>query len=48
MCAVGRDYIHTAWWLSFFPGMAIFFVVLSANLLGDWLRFRFDPKFRQL
>jgi len=48
MCAVGRDYIHSAWWLSFFPGMAIFLVVLSANLLGDWLRFRLDPKFRQL
>ena len=48
MCAVGRDYIFTAWWLSFFPGMAIFLVVLSSNLLGDWLRFRLDPKFRQL
>ena len=48
MCAVGRDYIFTSWWLSFFPGMAIFLVVLSSNLLGDWLRFRLDPKFRQL
>ena len=48
LCAVGRDYIYTAWWLSFFPGMAIFLVVLAANFMGDWLRFRLDPKFRQL
>ncbi len=48
MCAVGRDYIYTAWWLSFFPGMAIFLVVISANFMGDWLRYRLDPKFRQL
>jgi peptide/nickel transport system permease protein len=48
MCAMGRDYIYGAWWMSTLPGLAIFFVVLSVNLLGDWLRFRLDPKFRQL
>jgi len=48
MCAMGRDYLYGAWWMSTLPGLAIFFVVLSVNLLGDWLRFRLDPKFRQL
>jgi peptide/nickel transport system permease protein len=27
--------IFTAWWLSVFPGIAIFLTVLSMNLLGD-------------
>jgi peptide/nickel transport system permease protein len=47
MISDGRNYIGQAWWLSLWPGMAIFFVVLSFNLLGDWLRVRLDPKFRQ-
>ena len=48
MCAMGREYLYGAWWISTLPGIAIFFVVMSVNLLGDWLRFRLDPKFRQL
>ena len=48
MCAEGRDHIYDAWWLSFWPGVAIILVVLSCNLLGDWLRVRLDPKFRQI
>jgi len=48
MCSMGRTYIRVAWWLSTFPGLAIFLVVMSANFLGDWLRVRLDPKFRQL
>jgi len=36
------------WWLSVFPGACIMLVVLAANLLGDWLRVRFDPQLRQL
>lgn len=48
MCALGKEYMFSAWWLSFFPGMAIFLVVVSTNLVGDWLRVRLDPKFRQL
>jgi len=47
MISEGRNYISQAWWLSVWPGVAIFFVVLSFNLLGDWLRVRLDPKFRQ-
>jgi peptide/nickel transport system permease protein len=47
MVADGRDLILTAWWVSFFPGLAIFLVVLSLNLFGDWLRDHLDPKMRQ-
>jgi peptide/nickel transport system permease protein len=48
MIAEGRSYISSAWWLCIWPGLAILFVVLSFNLMGDWLRVRLDPKFRQL
>ena len=48
MVADGRDFTATAWWISFFPGVAILVTVLSFNLLGDWLRDRLDPKLRQL
>jgi peptide/nickel transport system permease protein len=37
-----------AWWVSFLPGVAIMLVVLSGNLLGDWLRDKLDPKLRDL
>lgn len=47
MVATGRTYIETAWWISLFPGLAIAAVVLSFNLLGDWLRDHLDPKLRQ-
>ena len=48
MVAEGRDYISTAWWVSFFPGMAILLTVLATNFIGDWLRDTFDPRLRQL
>jgi peptide/nickel transport system permease protein len=48
MVADGRDFMSTAYWISLWPGLAILLVVLSCNLLGDWLRLRMDPKFRQL
>lgn len=38
MVAYGRHYLPHAWWVSFFPGLAIFATVLSFNLLGDGLR----------
>jgi peptide/nickel transport system permease protein len=34
------------WWLAVFPGMCITLLVLSANMLGDWLRVRLDPQLR--
>jgi peptide/nickel transport system permease protein len=36
------------WWLTVLPGCCIMMMVLSANLLGDWLRVKFDPQLRQL
>ncbi|SMY10173.1 ABC transporter permease [Flavimaricola marinus] len=44
----GRDFIATDWWISFFPGLAILLTVMSANMLGDWLRERLDPRQRQI
>lgn len=40
----GKDYIESAWWLSFFPGFAIFITVMSYNLLGEGLRDALDPR----
>lgn len=34
------------WWLAVFPGICITLLVLSANMLGDWLRVRLDPQLR--
>ena len=36
------------WWLTVLPGGCIMAMVLSANLLGDWLRVKLDPQLRQL
>jgi peptide/nickel transport system permease protein len=48
MVADGRELIIEAWWVSFFPGLAILLTVLSINLLGDWLRDRLDPRQRNV
>ena len=48
MVADGRELIVSHWWVSFFPGFAILLVVMSMNLLGDWLRDKLDPHQRQL
>jgi len=40
----GRDYIASAWWITVFPGLCLFLVVLSVNLLGDYLRDYFDRR----
>jgi peptide/nickel transport system permease protein len=42
----GRLYLSTAWWLTAFPGFAIFITVLAVNLLGDHLRDWLDPRLR--
>ena len=39
-----QSYLTTAWWMAFFPGMAIFFAVLGFNLLGDGVREALDPR----
>jgi len=38
LLAAGKDYFQQAWWLGFFPGLAILCTVLGFNLLGDGLR----------
>jgi peptide/nickel transport system permease protein len=43
--SIGRQYLDRAWWLTAFPGGCLFALVLSVNLVGDWLRDRLDPKF---
>lgn len=40
----GKSYIDYAWWLTFFPGLAILLTVLSFNLVGEGLRDILDPK----
>jgi len=44
MIAQGRSVIFDQWWISTFPGIAIFSIVLAFNLLGDALRDHFDPR----
>jgi peptide/nickel transport system permease protein len=46
LVADGRDVAGTAWWVSFFPGLAIVLVVASLNFIGDWLRDVLDPRLR--
>ena len=48
MVADGRGLIEQAWWISILPGLAILVVVISLNILGDWVRDRLDPKLRQV
>ena len=44
----GKDTIEIAWWLSFYPGVAILVTVLAYNLLGEGIRDALDPRLRQM
>jgi peptide/nickel transport system permease protein len=44
----GIEPIRVAWWVSFFPGVAILLTVMGINLVGDWLRDVLDPRHRAL
>ncbi|KYH33175.1 ABC transporter permease [Neomoorella mulderi] len=44
MIAAGRDTLINAWWISTLPGLAILFLVLGINLLGETLRDITDPR----
>jgi peptide/nickel transport system permease protein len=46
MLAEGQEFIAYAWWVTFFPGLAIMLTVFSINLLGDGLRDALDPRLR--
>jgi peptide/nickel transport system permease protein len=43
MVAQGKQYLANAWWLAFWPGLAIILTTLSLNLLSNWLRIALDP-----
>ncbi len=48
MISDGRGFLDDGIWISLFPGLALFLVVMSFNFTGDWLRDRWDPKLRQI
>jgi peptide/nickel transport system permease protein len=44
---VGNDYLLSGdWWIAIFPGIVLALLILSVNLLGDWLRDALNPKLR--
>jgi len=47
MLTAGKDTLEIAWWLSFFPGFAIFITVMGYNMLGEGIRDAIDPRLRQ-
>ncbi len=46
MVAQGRNYLASAWWLAFWPGLAIMLTTLALNLLASWVRTATDPEQR--
>lgn len=44
--AQGRSVMQFAWWMTLFPGLAIFVTVLGYNLVGEGLRDALDPRLR--
>jgi ABC-type dipeptide/oligopeptide/nickel transport system permease subunit len=46
MIALGRLYVHQAWWIMVFPMICIITSVLGLNLLGDGLREVIDPRLK--
>ncbi|MCA0419506.1 MAG: ABC transporter permease, partial [Proteobacteria bacterium] len=44
---IGNQYLFSgSWWLVVFPSLQLGLIVLSVNLLGDWLRDALNPKLR--
>jgi peptide/nickel transport system permease protein len=44
---IGNEFLFSGeWWITIFPGLALILLVLSVNLLGDWLRDALNPKLR--
>ena len=44
---IGNEFLLSGeWWITVFPGLALITLVLSVNLLGDWLRDALNPKLR--
>ena len=44
---IGNDFLFSGeWWVTIFPGITLAVLVLSINLLGDWLRDALNPRLR--
>ena len=44
---IGNNYLFSGeWWIVAFPGIALAVLIVSINLLGDWLRDALNPKLR--
>ncbi|HEY2628013.1 MAG TPA: ABC transporter permease [Usitatibacter sp.] len=44
---IGNDFLFSGeWWITVFPGLALVVLVLSINVLGDWLRDALNPRLR--
>ncbi|MET0743570.1 MAG: ABC transporter permease [Microvirga sp.] len=44
---IGNEFIFSGiWWIAVFPALTLVLLVLSVNVVGDWLRDRFNPKLR--
>lgn len=44
---VGNDFLFSGeWWITIWPGVMLILIVLSVNLLGDWLRDALNPRLR--
>ena len=46
LAKIDKDNIEIAWWLSSFPGFAIFVTVMGYNMLGEGIRDAIDPRLR--
>jgi len=44
MLSSGRNYMRDAWWVTTFPGLAIFFTVMAFNFVGDGIRDALDRR----
>ena len=47
MISDGRSWLSSAWWIAIFPGVAISLLIISLNIVGDWMRDFFDPSLRR-
>jgi peptide/nickel transport system permease protein len=46
---IGNEFVFSGiWWIAFFPALTLVIGVLAVNIVGDWLRDRFNPKLRSL
>jgi peptide/nickel transport system permease protein len=45
---IGNEYLFSGeWWITFFPALALVILVLSVNVIGDWLRDALNPKLQR-